>query len=491
MKSRENPKFILTHTKTSKFKPKQTGNIGSSPKLSFRAGLQNSWKMATSRDRNKTLIEQQNEDNSHPKQRQAAKHRRTESAERRINKKQMLDNEKEVATVPTSNSFELLDNNDMHMEITSEQGGSGRGLRPTLNVNEKVKPIIIENTTYETLKRTINDLKINCHFQKMRAPGSFKVLSKTTKEKDLLMEKLSSKNHSYHTYAEQNVREMEFVLINFEYYKPEKVQELLKAEGIQATRVNFLRNDTNNPIYKVAFAKGTTLNELTQQNQYVDNLKVKWEKLINREKFPTQCKNCQYWGHTKKYCHHPYRCVKCSEKHEPGQCKRKKTDMDNENLKPTCVNCHGEHLASSYQCAAFIKHQQNILKRRKPQRQPREFISTPAPWAHQTTSDKNGSSSQTRILKQQNFPPLPGTLNYNTRNENEQNRSHQNFSENSNTGNTFRKSVFDLGSEFNQIPGIQEANAILENLYEQLRQCPHPLAQAKLMLQFFQSENVY
>lgn len=60
-----------------------------------------------------------------------------------------------------------------------------------------------------------------------------------------------------------------------------------------------------------------------------------------------QCKRCQRLHHSANYCNFPYRCVKCTEKHDPGQCK---LNAPGNTCKPKCCNCGGEHIASSYKC---------------------------------------------------------------------------------------------------------------------------------------------
>ena len=45
---------------------------------------------------------------------------------------------------------------------------------------------------------------------------------------------------------------------------------------------------------------------------------VSWERLAKKE--PTMCLRCQRFGHSAINCNLDFRCVKCEEKHEPGDC---------------------------------------------------------------------------------------------------------------------------------------------------------------------------
>ena len=60
-----------------------------------------------------------------------------------------------------------------------------------------------------------------------------------------------------------------------------------------------------------------------------------------------QCKRCQRYGHTQKYCNRVYYCVKCSEPHPTAQC-NKLTEIP-----AKCVHCEGNHPASYRECPVY------------------------------------------------------------------------------------------------------------------------------------------
>jgi len=65
---------------------------------------------------------------------------------------------------------------------------------------------------------------------------------------------------------------------------------------------------------------------------------MKGSKLIR------QCKKCQAFGHTQKYCAKEPRCVKCAGKHPTRECQKAK------NQNPKCVNCGEGHPAYYREC---------------------------------------------------------------------------------------------------------------------------------------------
>ena len=67
-----------------------------------------------------------------------------------------------------------------------------------------------------------------------------------------------------------------------------------------------------------------------------------------------QCHRCQNFGHSKSYCNHPPRCVKCSKTHLTSECQKP------EGSTPKCVHCKGDHPANYSRCEVYL----DLLKRR-------------------------------------------------------------------------------------------------------------------------------
>jgi len=63
----------------------------------------------------------------------------------------------------------------------------------------------------------------------------------------------------------------------------------------------------------------------------------------------SQCKWCQPYGHTLKYCCHSPRCVKCSQGHFPEECVKPR------DLPVKCALCAGDHTANFKGCSSYKK----------------------------------------------------------------------------------------------------------------------------------------
>lgn len=77
----------------------------------------------------------------------------------------------------------------------------------------------------------------------------------------------------------------------------------------------------------------------------------------HKKKEVPQCKNCQQFGHTRKYCQKPAKCVKCGNPHRTEECKKSKKTT------AKCANCAGNHTASWKGCETYQAAQQKFAPR--------------------------------------------------------------------------------------------------------------------------------
>lgn len=105
--------------------------------------------------------------------------------------------------------------------------------------------------------------------------------------------------------------------------------------------------------------------------KYILHQRIQLEKLIVKQ--TSQCRRCQRFGHVASNCNMAYRCVKCTDQHNPGECPLS-TITEGESKTPKCVNC-GEtgHPASYRRCPKYLDliNRKNI--RQEELREMREF----------------------------------------------------------------------------------------------------------------------
>lgn len=66
-----------------------------------------------------------------------------------------------------------------------------------------------------------------------------------------------------------------------------------------------------------------------------------------------QCLRCQSYGHTRTYCNHHPRCVRCGDPHDSSQCQKDRTQP------AKCALCGGPHPANYKGCSVHKKLSKN------------------------------------------------------------------------------------------------------------------------------------
>ena len=110
----------------------------------------------------------------------------------------------------------------------------------------------------------------------------------------------------------------------------------LQTLGQEVTNVSNIRHrvtkkENNKEIYNVNWLMNST---------------VKFEPPLVKKEI-VQCKRCQRYGYTQKYCNHNFRCVKCAGNHPTDQCTK------SPETPAKCIHCQGEHPANYKGCSAY------------------------------------------------------------------------------------------------------------------------------------------
>lgn len=131
---------------------------------------------------------------------------------------------------------------------------------------------------------------------------------------------------------------------------PKDIQEdIMRQTGVNA-RVSQVETTKSKQLgfkigtYIISTDKWEEIAEITKISHIGYHEGVLWERL--RKFGPIQCRRCQRLGHVSRNCLNEYRCVKCPEKHQPGQCRR---IFNEENAAEAfCQLCQQKGHVSSY-----------------------------------------------------------------------------------------------------------------------------------------------
>jgi hypothetical protein len=162
----------------------------------------------------------------------------------------------------------------------------------------------------------------------------------------------------YHTYQLSEDKRLSIVIRNLPVsISEESIFSTLWELQYEAISVTRLQNYLKVPIPIVA----VLLPQLSKHIYSLDRLLhciVSVEPRKPSTDIP-QCKNCQRYSHTEKYCHLPPRCVKCAENHHYKNCTKTSETA------AKCVNCEGNHPSSYKSCSYYKDLRLNISKNLK------------------------------------------------------------------------------------------------------------------------------
>jgi len=221
--------------------------------------------------------------------------------------------------------------------------------------------------------RVVNDYKAFCDNIKQLTKGSpfvckssitgIKLSTSSPDSYRSVIKFLQSNKAAFHTYQLKQDRAFRIVIRNLHHSTPIKeIEKELSALGHMPRNVtNVLHIVTKQPLPLFFVDLETDINNkdvFKIDHLYYTKIKIEEPRPNNQ---PIQCLRCQGFGHTKSYCNHPPKCVRCGDSNASESCV-KPADQP-----ATCALCSGDHPANYRGCPVFKKIQAvHHLKRSNP-----------------------------------------------------------------------------------------------------------------------------
>lgn len=234
---------------------------------------------------------------------------------------------------------------------------------PTQNPRHQMMPPIIIGQEIKNPRDTLAKIKSwapNLKFKVIR--GQHAILTRNDNDFKLIQEKLKSSGIESFTFTPNSEKHKKLILkgLDTSVYTIEEIKDDLKAQNqniINVTQLKSLRK--NDPktvnVFLVTLKWDTNVQHVKKQISDCKSYLIRWEDYRKPKQFRgVQCFACQRYGHVSTRCYMKPRCVKCTETHLPGQCKK------GPDVKPTCVNCGEEHPASYRGCSKAKEYIQTI-----------------------------------------------------------------------------------------------------------------------------------
>lgn len=203
---------------------------------------------------------------------------------------------------------------------------------------ERVKKVITEKQ-FEMKLLGKNCIKIN-----LLDEDAYRILTKA----------LSEYKYSWHSYESKQQRPIRVMVKNLPHSC--KIEEIIKDlenreyKIIGAANKRSWKNKEPLNMFMLTFKAEEDINRIYEIKSILKCI-VNIEPL-RKNKLVVQCKSCQAYGHTQKYCGITPRCVICG-RHHTSECLKPKTEP------PKCVHCGNQHPAN-YRGCIIAKEMQKI-----------------------------------------------------------------------------------------------------------------------------------
>jgi hypothetical protein len=250
-------------------------------------------------------------------------------------------------SINTSNFFTPLSN----MNEDQEQ-----------NANEKVPPIYLRGIQdSNVLIKTLNTIGGQNSFMLKNNSETVIIFPKTPSAYRSFINFFEEKHADFHTYQLASEKLPKIVIRGLHHSTdPKEIEEALQHHGYNAVKItNILSrriltiNDKNQeeivrkplPLF-FADISADTFNEKIFDLKSLLCYRITIEEPNKKKNIP-QCTRCQAFSHTRTYCRHPFRCVRCGESHDSKLC------MKTRDVPAKCANCNGSHPANYLGCTAY------------------------------------------------------------------------------------------------------------------------------------------
>lgn len=245
----------------------------------------------------------------------------------------------------------------------------------TMHKSHKPPPIILSNVVdYNQINQNLKTKNIK--FQtKLLNNNQLKVNVDSESEYRDVTSIINTNKIEWHTYENKQTRPIRVMARHLHpTCSPEMIMDDLISrnfEILEATnKIKKIKEDKIEkriplPLFMLTFKNTQNIKDI-YEIKHICGMQVKIEAIRTSKLIP-QCKKCQRYGHTHKYCQRSDVCVKCAGNHSTSVCNKPRDS------KPKCSNCGEAHPASYRGCSIakeLQKRRNNIIQsRNKPKEQ--------------------------------------------------------------------------------------------------------------------------
>ena len=266
-------------------------------------------------------------------------------------------------TFVSSNRFSLFANYTEPLEKQNDNQSTEMDLEPetTTPVIKPPPPIFIRVVNdFNTFCNSIKKLTKGEHFSCKSSTNGVKISTTSADSYRSVIKFLQESKADFHTYQLKQDRAYRVILRNLHHTTPiEEIKNELLAHGHTTRNItNVLQRNTKLPLPLFFIDLEPAINNkdiFSISFLYYTKIKIE-EPRVN--KLTIQCLRCQEFGHTKSYCNHPPRCVRCGDNHLSTSCNK------SQSLPAKCALCCGDHPANYRGCPTHKEFQSSLQSKK-------------------------------------------------------------------------------------------------------------------------------
>lgn len=240
---------------------------------------------------------------------------------------------------------------------------------PNNTIKPKIPPIIaldISLSAINDIMQLLNIPKANFLIKYMSI--GTKISLDSNDHFHRLRQHLKSLNKHFFTHDIHEEKTNKFVLSGLHEINTHEIKQMLSEVNIKCLEVKKMTiKNQYKCLYLVYFDDKNIKLDTLRKIRSLSNIIVNWSHYNSSKNGPTQCNNCQVYGHGNKNCNLPPRCLYCGGKHYKTEC----SAAENETFVPKCCLCEGNHQSNSVDCpkrSSYIQMRQATSGHYKPLR---------------------------------------------------------------------------------------------------------------------------
>lgn len=297
--------------------------------------------------------------------------------------------QKTSSNVSTYNLYAPLDDENTSNDNNDSNNNNNSANNTSTKSSHKIKipPIIVTDCRYNEIISILKALNVVDAYSLRVMSIGIKISVNCNATHKLLCEYLSSSKRKFYTHDLSKQKKIILAglpILDLNVLKTGLLDADIDCDNIIQMKIKNTKY-ADHALYLVYFSenKNINLNQL-KKVKYIFHTVIRWDRYISNRGGPTQCRNCQLYGHGMRNCHLDPRCQFCGDKHLTENCPTHQSTSGASTQKsyvPKCCLCGQNHKSNYDQCPRrleFVNMSRQLASNNKNQRYSKHFNNSPS-----------------------------------------------------------------------------------------------------------------